>query len=72
MLIKIKQGEGGKDRVTLLAKQVLIELRAYYCKYRPKDYLFEGPAGGAYSGKTTESHTHLAKNAFKKIKNPLD
>lgn len=124
MLIRIKQGKGGKDRVTLLAKQVLTELRAYYCQYRPKEYLFEGPVGGPYSGssvmkivhraarwagirkrvtphmlrhsfathlleegtdlryiqallghnssKTTERYTHVATNAFKKIKNPLD
>lgn len=39
MLIKVK-GKGGKDRYTLLSKRLLVELRAYYKKYRPKTYLF--------------------------------
>lgn len=60
MLIRIKQGKGGKDRVTLLAKQVLTELRAYYCQYRPKEYLFEGPAGGPYSGSSVMKIVHRA------------
>jgi integrase/recombinase XerD len=39
MLIKVK-GKGRKDRYTLLSKKLLIELRTYYKKYRPKTYLF--------------------------------
>jgi site-specific recombinase XerD len=39
MLIKVK-GKGGKDRYTLLSKKLLMELRAYYKKYRPKTRLF--------------------------------
>jgi site-specific recombinase XerD len=39
MLIKVK-GKGKKDRYTLLSKKLLIELRTYYKKYRPKTYLF--------------------------------
>ncbi|MEA1946566.1 MAG: tyrosine-type recombinase/integrase [Thermodesulfobacteriota bacterium] len=40
MLIKVEDGKGGKDRYTLLSKKLLIELRFYYKKYRPKTYLF--------------------------------
>ena len=40
MLIKVEDGKGGKDRYTLLSKKLLIELRSYYKKYRPKTYLF--------------------------------
>lgn len=124
MLVKVRQGKGGKDRVTLLSRQVLGNLRTYYREYRPKEYLFEGAAGKPYTGgsvlkvvrraarqagilqrvtphmlrhsfathlledgtdlryiqsllghassKTTERYTHVATNAFKKIKNPLD
>lgn len=40
MLIKIEEGKGGKDRYTLLSKKLLVELREYYKKYQPKNYLF--------------------------------
>ncbi len=49
MVINVKAGKGGKDRITLLAEQSLKDLRAYYLEWRPKDYLFEGPKGGKYS-----------------------
>jgi len=42
MRIKVVQGKGAKDRYTILSKQVLLELRAYYLIYRPKEYLFNG------------------------------
>jgi site-specific recombinase XerD len=40
MLIKIVDGKGRKDRYTMLSTRLLIELRRYYRKYRPKTYLF--------------------------------
>jgi integrase len=42
MRIKIVQGKGCKDRFTILSQQVLLELRAYYLIYKPKEYLFNG------------------------------
>jgi integrase/recombinase XerD len=42
MRIKVVQGKGAKDRYTILSEQVLLELRAYYLIYRPKEYLFNG------------------------------
>jgi site-specific recombinase XerD len=39
MLIKVK-GKGKKERYTLLSNRLLVELRSYYRKYRPKTYLF--------------------------------
>jgi len=42
MRIKIVQGKGCKDRFTILSEQVLLELRAYYIIYKPKEYLFNG------------------------------
>ena len=44
MLIKVK-GKGKKDRYTLLSNKLLIELRTYYKKYRPKTYLFPSSFG---------------------------
>ena len=50
MLILIRNAKGGKDRQTLLGNTLLADLRAYYKKYTPKEYLFEGQRGGPYSG----------------------
>jgi integrase/recombinase XerD len=40
MRIKVVQGKGSKDRFTILSEAVLLELRAYYIIYKPKEYLF--------------------------------
>ena len=42
MRIKVVGGKGMKDRFTILSQQVLLELRAYYLIYKPKEYLFNG------------------------------
>lgn len=49
MMIKVRNGKGGKDRYTLLGKRVLEDLRKYYQRYRPSQFLFEGAKGRAYS-----------------------
>jgi len=124
MLIKVNQGKGRKDRLTLFSNTILEELRRYYKAYLPKTFLFEGFDGQQYtatsvakivskaasragirrkvtphtlrhsfathlleegtdiryiqsllghsSSKTTEIYTHVAVNAFARIKNPLD
>ena len=50
MVIHVHMGKGQKDRYTLLSPDLLRQLRVYYLKYRPVDYLFYGitrevPAG---------------------------
>jgi integrase/recombinase XerD len=47
--IRIRGGKGGKDRVTLLSKRAVALLKAYLECYHPKQYLFEGQYGGAYT-----------------------
>lgn len=47
--IVIRDAKGNKDRNTLLSKKLLLLLREYYKEYKPKEYLFEGVAGGKYS-----------------------
>ena len=42
MLIRVEQGKGRKDRYTLLSQELLDELRLYYRKYQPKEWLFPG------------------------------
>ena len=54
MLIKICGAKGKKDRYTLLSEKLLSELRFYYIKYRPQQYLFEGQDGGPYSATSIE------------------
>jgi len=65
MRIKIVQGKGAKDRFTILSHQVLLELRAYYIIYKPKEYLFNGyrPAK-RYSVRSIQ---HLMQKALIKI-----
>jgi integrase/recombinase XerD len=49
MVIQVRQGKGYKDRLTLLSKSMLDQLRQYYKQWKPKLHLFEGPKGGQYS-----------------------
>lgn len=49
MVIHLKNAKGNKDRLTLLSKNVLVDLRQYYSKYKPKEFLFEGKFGRKYS-----------------------
>jgi len=42
MMIRVDQGKGKKDRYTILSKKLLVDLRAYWSKYRPDKWLFPG------------------------------
>jgi integrase/recombinase XerD len=42
MLIHVRQGKGGKDRLVPLSKALLTPLREYYLAYRPEHWLFPG------------------------------
>ncbi len=65
MRIKIVQGKGCKDRFTILSQQVLLELRAYYLIYKPKEYLFNGyRPGKRYSVRSIQ---HLMQKALTKV-----
>lgn len=44
--IKVVAAKGGKERFTLLPKNLLEPLRNYYKDYRPKTFLFEGQRAG--------------------------
>jgi len=54
MLIRINQGKGKKDRLTLLSKSILGELREYYLFYKPKYWLIEGYYENQYSTRTVQ------------------
>ena len=42
MVIRVEQGKGKKDRYTVLSEKLLVDLRTYWCKYRPGKWLFPG------------------------------
>ena len=42
MMIRIEQGKGKKDRYTILARSLLPELKEYWRKYKPGQWLFTG------------------------------
>ena len=42
MMIRVEQGKGKKDRYTILSRKLLPELREYYRKYQPGEWLFPG------------------------------
>lgn len=44
MVVRVRSGKGQKDRYTVLTPELLRQLRVYYLKYRPIDWLFYGRA----------------------------
>ena len=46
MTLRIDQGKGRKDRYGLLSDRLLYELRDYWRRYRPEDWLFPGQREG--------------------------
>jgi integrase/recombinase XerD len=48
MVIRVEQGKGRKDRYTVLSEKLLEELRNYWRKYSPKDWLFPGQKAGSH------------------------
>ncbi len=47
-VLVVRQGKGRKDRQVPLSPQLLQELRAYWRRYRPKDWLFPGVGSGGH------------------------
>jgi integrase/recombinase XerD len=65
MTVRVNQGKGKKDRLTILSHNVLKVLRKYFVEYKPKDYLFEGQNGGKYSA---SSSRNVLKQSMKRAK----
>ena len=62
MMIRVEQGKGKKDRYTVLSKKLLVELRAYWCRYRPEKWLFPGPKKEIHLRKSAARDAfHIAK-----------
>lgn len=45
MVVAVRKGKGDKDRYVPLPKRTLEKLRAYWCEYRPKTWLFPSMTG---------------------------
>ncbi len=45
MVIRVERGKGAKDRFTLLSPRLLEELRTYWRRERPGEFLFPSPRG---------------------------
>ena len=65
MQVRVDQGKGKKDRITLLSQKMLILLRVYFVAYRPHHWLFEGQAGKQYSTESIQKIFHRAKDKAK-------
>jgi site-specific recombinase XerD len=65
MQVVVNQGKGKKDKYVNLPESILEDLRAYYKKYQPKEYLFEGQYGGQYSIRSVQL---VFKNTMKNAK----
>ena len=69
MQIHIRSGKGNKDRYVMLSQKILLLLREYWKRYRPKEYLFEGMIQGkAISRRTVQRAFQVAvtKSGLKK------
>lgn len=55
MIINIINTKGRKDRIVPLSENILILLREYYKKYKPKEYLFNGQKSNQYSIKSVQN-----------------
>lgn len=62
MMIRVEQGKGRKDRYTVLSRSLLPELREYWRKYQPGEWLFPGYNRKHHIGSTT------GYQAFRKAK----
>ena len=62
MLIRIEQGKGCKDRYTLLSQALLEQLRSYWRKYQPGQWLFPNAT------KTGPMSVHNARRIYYRIK----
>jgi site-specific recombinase XerD len=69
MQIHIRLGKGAKDRYVMLSEKILLMLREYWKRYRPKEYLFEGQIKGKAIAERTVQHTFsqaVAKSGINK------
>ncbi|MBN2521685.1 MAG: site-specific integrase [Bacteroidales bacterium] len=62
-VIHIRSAKGNKDQMVNLSHNLLFLLREYAKKYKPKEYLFNGPSGGKDSVTSIRNILKRAKEA---------
>ncbi len=62
-ILHIREGKGRVDRIVPVPDKVWNKIDEYFSGYRPREYLFEGQAGGRYS---SESVYRVFKDALLK------
>jgi site-specific recombinase XerD len=65
--ISVTQGKGSYGRHVPIPEELVILLRQYYKKYKPKEYLFEGSVGLKYSKSSVTKILKKNYNGRKKI-----
>ena len=68
MMLRIEQGKGRKDRYTVLSERLLCELREYWQKYSPGQWLFPGQKPNSHI--TATSVSRALYRAKKKLRLP--
>jgi integrase/recombinase XerD len=68
MVITLRGAKGKKDRQIMLSEKLLLMLRAYYKRYNPKQWMFEGQAGEQYSTRSISKVMQAAKRKAKVYK----
>ena len=66
MMLRIEQGKGRKDRYTVLSDRLLCELREYWRRYSPGQWLFPGQKPDSHI--STTSVSRALYKAKKKLK----
>jgi len=61
MLLHVRDGKGGKDRMVPLSQKLLHTLREYVKHHKPREYLFEGEGEEAYSARSAQNVLREAK-----------
>ena len=61
--LRIRQGKGAKDRMVPLSPTLLEQLRAYWCLYHPRDWLFPGQLPGEPMSETCIQRAYHAAKA---------
>jgi integrase/recombinase XerD len=61
MVINLRQAKGKKDRIVMLSEKLLVMLREYYLKYKPRVWMFEGQNKVQYSSRSIQVVLQQAK-----------
>lgn len=71
MQIHVKNGKGNKDRNTILSKRLLEELRKYYKKEKPKEWLFPGQKKNEPINQSTLQRAFKESKKKRRLTKPL-